>query len=290
MSNINFISILFLVGSLFAACSSEDQLTPSYLDMNTFAAGEQDSVLRHDFYERVGSYLLFKDTLSREAIGTDKDGNTLYHYETVDIGYSLTGLSKNQYSYKYLQTAGDKKAAAEFLENRIMSAMREDIRPYSVLAVEQTEEAVLKYGEWNKSNIDFFAGYRCMAISLKGIAQMNETQEAQLAERLLAGIVTQKITSLGIRDLGAFYENSDKYYGELRRDYPEVKDEKDVGFLSSGSYLFPNRQTDLNDYLKAYFSLTEEEFLQKYESYPVVCIKYNLLKNLIKQVGYTVNR
>lgn len=119
---------------------------------------------------------------------------------------------------------------------------------------------------------------------------MNETQEAQLAERLLAGIVTQKITSLGIRDLGAFYENSDKYYGELRRDYPEVKDEKDVGFLSSGSYLFPNRQTDLNDYLKAYFSLTEEEFLQKYESYPVVCIKYNLLKNLIKQVGYTVNR
>ena len=129
-----------------------------------------------------------------------------------------------------------------------------------------------------------------MAISLKGIAQMDEAQQVQLAERLLAGIVTQKITSLGIRDLGAFYENSDKYYGELRRDYPEVKDEKEVGFLSSGSYLFPDRQTDLKDYLNAYFSVTEEEFLQKYKDYLVICIKYNLLKDLIKQVGYTVER
>ena len=282
--------MLFLAGSLFAACSSEDQLIPSHFDVNVFAASGQDSVLQHNFFESVGSYLLFKDTLSREVVGIDKDGNTLYHYETVDIGYSLTGLSNNRYSYKYLQTLEDKKAAAEFLENRIMPAMREDIRPYSVLAVEQTEESVLKWGEWNKSNIDFFAGYRCMAISLKGIAQMDEAQQVQLAEMLLAGIVTQKITSLGIRDLGAFYENSDKYYGELRRDYPEVKDEKEVGFLSSGSYLFPDRQTDLKDYLNAYFSVTEEEFLQKYKDYLVICIKYNLLKDLIKQVGYTVER
>ena len=290
MSNINILSMLFLAGSLFTACSSEDQLTPSNLDTNAFAANEQDSVLQHGFYERVGSYLLFKDTLSREAIGVDKDGNTLYHYETVDIGYSLTGLSNNRYSYKYLRTAEDKKAAAVFLENRIMSAMRENIRPYSVLAVEQTEESVLKGGGWNKSNIDFFVGYRCVAISLKGIAQMNETQLAQLAERLLAGMVTQKITSLGIRDLGAFYAHGDKYYFELRKEHPEVKDEKEVGFLSSGSYTFPKREEDLKAYLNAYFSLTEEEFLQKYEAYPVIGIKYNLLKDLIKQVGFILSR
>lgn len=282
--------MLLLAGALFASCDSEDQLTPSNLDVNIFKVGEQDSALRNDFYKHIGSYLLFNDTLSREVIGTDKDGNTLYRYETVDIGYSMTGLSNNRYSYKYLRTSEDKKAAAEFLEKRIMPAMRADIRPYSLLAVEQTEESALKYGEWNKNNIDFFAGYRCMAVSLKGIAQMNEAQQIQLADRLLAGIVTQKISSLGIRDLGAFYEYGDKYYDERRGDFPDVKDVKEVGFLSSGSYLFPKRAEDLAAYLKAYFSLTEEEFLQENKDYPVVCAKYNLLKDLIKQVGFTVNR
>lgn len=52
----------------FAACSSDEDTTPSMADVNAFAPGDDDGStlanIRREFYKSTGSYLLFNDTLS----------------------------------------------------------------------------------------------------------------------------------------------------------------------------------------------------------------------------------
>lgn len=96
-----------VLGLLCLSCGSEDHLLPSGLDKNYFEvpgdATDAESVLRREFFTKNGSYLIFNDTLHRELKGTDEEGNPLYTYELLDIGYGMTSISSNRYAYDYLK-------------------------------------------------------------------------------------------------------------------------------------------------------------------------------------------
>lgn len=286
--------ILFAIGIACYACGSEGNLIPSDLDRNGFSvpegATDAESLLRKSFFERTGSYLLFDDTLRSGVVGKDEQGKTLYSYELLDIGYSITSSSKNRYSYTYYKTMEEKQLATDFAEKRILNAVGNNLHPYSILVVHQVHESVQKYGEWNKTNIDFYIGKRCLALSVSNIASMTEEQRNKLELKILEGIITIKVTALGNNYLSKFYESCKAYYNETRSSFPQITEVKTIGFLSSGSYKFPTNAEDLKAYLKAFFTQTEKDFMQEYEAYPEVQIKYNLLKDLIKEVGFTVKR
>ena len=76
--NILYISVLFLTG--MTACAKEDTLTPEVdTNIDCFApaadAMDEESVLRRTFFEQENCYLLFSDTLRREELGKDSNGD-----------------------------------------------------------------------------------------------------------------------------------------------------------------------------------------------------------------------
>ena len=62
----------------------------------------------------------------------------------------------------------------------------------------------------------------------------------------------------------------DFYYEVSRSKFPNISDVKTIGFLSSPTYTFPKKSVDLEAYLNAFFSQTEEEFMFENKDYPVV--------------------
>ena len=107
--NILYISVLFLTG--MTACAKEDTLTPEVdTNIDCFApaadAMDEESVLRRTFFEQENCYLLFSDTLRREELGKDSNGDMQYFIELLDVNYSV-GASTNSsltYSYTLLQS------------------------------------------------------------------------------------------------------------------------------------------------------------------------------------------
>ena len=95
--NILYISVLFLTG--MTACAKEDTLTPEVdTNIDCFApaadAMDEESVLRRTFFEQENCYLLFSDTLRREELGKDSNGDMQYFIELLDVNYSV-GASTN---------------------------------------------------------------------------------------------------------------------------------------------------------------------------------------------------
>ena len=48
----------------------------------------------------------------------------------------------------------------------------------------------------------------------------------------------------------------------------------------------PDKATDVNDFLLLVFNNTEEEVLSQFSGYPIVLKKYEIIKNLIVELGY----
>ena len=134
--NILYISVLFLTG--MTACAKEDTLTPEVdTNIDCFApaadAMDEESVLRRTFFEQENCYLLFSDTLRREELGKDSNGDMQYFIELLDVNYSV-GASTNSsltYSYKLLQSMEEKKQATSFLQEYVLPHLSASIRPFS---------------------------------------------------------------------------------------------------------------------------------------------------------------
>lgn len=90
--NILYISVLFLTG--MTACAKEDTLTPEVdTNIDCFApaadAMDEESVLRRTFFEQENCYLLFSDTLRREELGKDSNGDMQYFCWMSTIPWAL---------------------------------------------------------------------------------------------------------------------------------------------------------------------------------------------------------
>ena len=96
----SYISVLFLTG--MTACAKEDTLTPEVdTNIDCFApaadAMDEESVLRRTFFEQENCYLLFSDTLRREELGKDSNGDMQYFIELWDaVSYTQLDVDKRQ--------------------------------------------------------------------------------------------------------------------------------------------------------------------------------------------------
>ena len=121
--NILYISVLFLTG--MTACAKEDTLTPEVdTNIDCFApaadAMDEESVLRRTFFEQENCYLLFSDTLRREELGKDSNGDMQYFIELLDVNYSV-GASTNS-SLTYSVAEHGREEASDLLFARVCIA------------------------------------------------------------------------------------------------------------------------------------------------------------------------
>lgn len=276
------------------SCEKEDSLVPNETTKNYFIispdATDAISVLRREFHERNEVHLLFNDTLCHEQLGTNPDGIPIWHTEMLDLSYSLTSGGDELY-FDYLTNQSEMKESIHFIETYMIPRLASPLRPYSILLVNQLSENY--YGTIRP--IDYYLGYRCLAIAVGNIAEMNEQEKRNFFSPIFGEIIQKKISIVPATVMEKFYTFSKEFYGKTYAAAGVPEDENyefdydkvySRGFLEAYYNLFISADYDLNDYIEALFNTSEEDFKNTYADYPIIIEKYDVLKQIISDLGF----
>lgn len=303
------LSATLVLGSL-SACG-DDKAEPSALEenifLNPYGATAADQQLQQAFFQQTGIYVLFNDTLYKKQTSVNPDGTPYYDTKTINIQWALNGtqngVDMQNFAFDYLTTDVDKREAVDFVKNSVLPSLGPAMRPYSFLLVNAIRYNAYSYGSLVPSTADVYSGWRCLAINVNGIAELNDTQKNAKRISILKSLVSNKITALDESRFEEFYSFCSSLYSTYAMNdaaepfleqYPTTYD---VGLLSAYSwgspYGFPiynvkAKEYDLEDYTNAIFDMTEEEFNAAYGQYPIVMKKYYILRNIIEELGVII--
>lgn len=295
------ISCLLLLG--VAACSEEDSLVADVDTMtNYFApdpnATDEVSVLRREFYTTEKSYLLFTDTLRREELGVDFNGDMQYLTETLDMGYTIGNSMSVQYktyTYEYLQTLAEKEASATFLKEYVLPHLPVSLRPFSWFPVYSIMDNT------TYTNFKALSGQRSIAVAVGySISDLSADEKEQLANVVLTTTLGSAIQSK-TKELTSFYEVCEGLYNEYfdTSDNPDydpainMQSLKKAGFIVqpnvwgfpiTGKY--PDKTLDTSSFTEFVLNNSQSEVESLYEGYPKVILKAQIMREIIKQLGY----
>lgn len=296
-----FIFLSIALFGVFCSCNKEeDPLMPEKVQvLSRFMPDENDNSpeaeLRRAFYQEENSYLLFNDTIYREQVGVDKDGNPLYQTETLDIFYSVGAntMYDNDYRYNYLQTIEEKEQAAEFLKTYIHPLLSENFRPFSWLMVDMIKKIYPWYDPNYYEEQTILSGERCIALSAGKILKMSDEEKKAFAKNLQMDVLVGAMTPK--QELNTFFAYCEDLYDTL--DFGYNSDENyayGCGFLNSWinpntgmtSFWHPDKSQDVKDFIVLALNNTEAEVQSKFSAYPVILEKYEIIKELLAELGY----
>lgn len=314
MKRLIYISLLILVG---VACRKEDAPAPSTNWVNGFdvpeGATDAESVLRREFLSETGCYLLFNDTIHKEFVRYNDNGEAIYSIETIDLSYSISSAGRNKQSFTYLPSIEQKKEAVKFVKDNLLALMSKDVYPYSVLLVdsifstsfiyEQGSDEAGIYG--NRLFARYYSGERCLAVSTGDIGLMEETEQKNAIRDIVSAMIVTKFSSNAewTTSFFAYYEGLYGLVdGDLENDYWEEAEEwnynpdvREFGFLSGeikyDVYLTsPIKEQDLKDYVDVLIAGDEEEFLNENEEFHIVIEKYGIMKRIVEEMGFNLSK
>ena len=276
------------------SCTKEDDLAPSDVDDNYFAvpekATDEVSVLRREFYEKNGVYLLFNDTLRHEQRGTYEDGSPIWFTETVDLNYNISSSGAGTYAFVYFDDQHSREVAASMIENHILPHLGEGWLPYSFLLLDTIQSYNIIWKRWDI--VDCVSSIRCMAIGVRDAIKGSSDEQATFCKNMLFTLVNEQIEDLDDELFTEFYSFCTEYYGVDYEDvgldwmYPEDEEMYELGFVYKPIFTFPYETLDRKYFVQEAVLLSEEEFEEKYGNYPIVMQKYEIIKEIITDLGY----
>lgn len=296
---INYMALAFIMGIMPVACSNEESLEPSGVNDNFFKvaddAQDAESVLRRNFYNDNGIYLLFNDTLRKELVGQNAYGEDVWKVETVDLQYNMTSYGVYSLHFDYMTSLSDKQKAATLVKEYVLPHLSGGMRPYSILLLDGLA-TLDSYDELQPTPC--YTNMRCMAIAAGEWVNMNAEEQEAYRREICKTLVSGKCSSTD-EAFDAFYAISDKYYGEYISDIFSGWDRNmeyvyECGFLdykkdSWGEIeydYFYYESTDFTSFYNAVMDMTEEDFLALYSDYPLIMQKYYAMRNAIIELGY----
>ena len=303
MKHIVFIYIIILAGCL-SACQKEDNLTSSNIS-DLFApnpnATDAESVLRKNFYEATGCYILFNDTLRHEYKGVDVYGNPYYETELVGLEWNLTSVGSTRYICEYLDSQEQKQKGADFVQKYLIPYVK-DVLPYSILLLNKIDKHDIVSGSYQYIESPLaYSCIRCTAININDLWELEEDRER--LKIFAQDICCRIIFSNWGGDPTNYYQGS-KAYDFLKvniYDYEKLKsrlgissglgdeyieDFYDEGFIvNSNEFYMPSATEDAASYIKACLTMTDEAFREKFSDYKYVMKKYEIIKPLVDATG-----
>lgn len=291
------------------SCKKEDDLQPSkssgnYFEVDINSQDEYD-ILRKEFYTKNQVYLLLNDTLRNEYIGVNTDGKPYYKVELLNLSYGINNTSKNKYKYKYLDNIETINKAIEFIEKDIFPCLSNKLLPYSVLLVDEIEESSFLKSEGDMEgyyytyNINLKRGYRASAFAVGriGTSEFNGDylKQEYIKEYVLSTISTRNINLSSFYDVGKEYYKLSKEYTNPE-DMPKATYFYEKGILNFYSYIDPfsgsgflyigTKESELEKFISDICTNSKEYFYENYKSYPLLIYKYNIIRDIINDMGF----
>ena len=282
---------------LMTACGDDDEtLGTEYQDpTNNFipnpSANDDTSVLRREFKEKYGSYLLFTDTLQHYQIGIDVNGDPKYFTELLNILYAVgqsLPLTDTQ-KYTYFTDIEEQRKVVDYMDQYILNHITGKLRPFSWFLAKTIEVT----DNQRRVTRPFAAcGQRTIVVSLGQALRLSESGKKTLATRILNTIIGQlaQNNSDAFTDFfaisGALYSRSMSVpEGTTRNEYLYKN-----GFISPASsspnFYFPSQKDDLQAYSLIVISYTDERIENTYGQYPLVMNKIKVMREVLTKLGY----
>ena len=282
---------LYLLLTCFAiACSDEEDVSPSGIEQNMFASpdfsSEEEMAIREDFREQTGIYIVFNDSLCWREVETPQGAYQMC--EMLDLNYELSSMSRNEYTYTLLSDIQKKKAMADFVREELLPLINKALYPYAVFIVNDFG-MTLDTGGWT-GNMDLgtvaaWACFKATIIGENGVLQMSEAEKEAYKRQFVRGILFRNYDMLDESAYAEFYSYCEGLYGE----WISSSEAESVGFLLSyTSTSYYEQEYDVRGYILEVFSMTREEFDEKYADYPVILQKRDALVRGLEANGMTV--
>lgn len=298
-----FAICMILTSVAFSGCSDEDTLTPGQAFPNYFEVDASDNSpeaqLRRDFYDRTGIYLIFNEVL---ATYTDEDG--VEKVEKVDFNWEFTDHITQSYRFSYLDDIEKQTEISSMVEKYLLPYINikgGKFRPFSILLTESIELDKYSDNDWRPAN--YLSCWRCFAVNGNDWLDLSDDEAKAFGRSLIRKIVDDNLYS-GSSDLDDFYAISEEYYDSYPAEaFPGWMDYQDVTLVYEAGFLtyypdsygdpdydnFPYESTDFRLFKDAIFNEDEAEFREKWADYPKIIEKYEILKQIIMNLGLNLN-
>jgi len=282
---------------LLAACGDdEDVLGTEYQDPTNYfmpdpSATDETSVLRREFQEQNGSYLLFTDTLQRYQIGTDVNGDPKYFIELLNIQYSVgqTASITDTYKYTYFTDIEDQRFVVDYMNEYILNHITGKLRPFSWFLAKSIE---VKSNLGTVTRPFAVTGQRAIIVSLGQAKRLSESGRKTLASRIMNTIIGQLVVN-NITTFKEFFVYSEAYYSHPMTVPEGTTREKfllDAGFISPATsmanFYYPSQRDDLTAFSLMVITNSEEKLQKTYGEYPVIMKKFQLMREGLISLGY----
>lgn len=281
------------------ACSKEDWPDNSAPERNWLApeegATDETSVLRKEFYDRNGIYLLFSDTLGVRK-KTTLAGETVYSYQILGYDIVKTDFSKDSFSYHYYTTLPERQKAVEFVEEYILPNISEMFWPGAVLLLDKLEyykQRLFPVGFYDAQNLTHRSKLQAMLLGIGNVGKKTEEEKETLKNAILQAMVIDKVSVLPAEDLEPFYSYSEEYYNvngfsitDKGLTYaslgflPKLKDKNSISKTS--------KDYDLAAFVERIFAISKEEFYDQFRDAPLVIRKMEALVDVLHKYGVKI--
>lgn len=302
----HYILFCLLLGACWA-CSDKEDITPSYNDRNMFDmpdfSSPEEMKIRKDFYEETGCYLIFNDSLYYRNLTTPQGSDP--ELVVLDLKYQISGTTDDTpIRYTLLQNMEDKELAAKFLKEEILPWLSPAFYSYTFFMVDKSLKTVNLgsswFPNWQEIPAEAYAGYNATLVAYDDFYSKDEAGRYVYKRKVMRTLVEKNHTQIKESEYDDFYNVLSKYYDKR----PERKDEEgkgdyeetvwEVGYLTTyqGNMYqdFWTKKYDLLAYVTEIYSLTREEFDEKYdkELYPLVHQKKDALVKIFERHGVRV--
>lgn len=292
-----FLWVCFAIGAFWAGCSDDGELNPTHIDRNRFNVADfsspEEMEVRNHFHEKTGCYIVFTDSLAKRESVTPA-GNYVF-IDTLDLNYAASSRTQHVFDYTLLPTLAEREAAADFLADEVLPRIDSVWWPYSFFVVDSLKftRRVLD-GQSNEMRptvvMGSWACYSTTIVGCNGLFEMDATEREACAREIQKGMVLGMYTELDSVDYADFYAFSTDYYANYGQLDQEYVDEEELGFLPGvwvRAYWY-GRENDVAAYIYEIFSMTKQEFDEKYGKWQIVLDKRDAMEKILEGHGIKV--
>lgn len=210
---------LLLIG-LITACQKEDDITPGigYENLYVIHDDPDDAVQhkRYELYQTYGVPVFFNDTIGKVFVKMDVNGDSIFHYELLDLNWTFNGTNSGSVSYQVTRlTDPDLQMKALRLAETYLENSMPALHPYALWLTEKCYELTASSGVVEKSLI---TRYRNMMFSW--IEKLKEDEMLETAKSYQKEVMKLKV----------------QYYEEELKAFNKITDQKYYGAQWSGLY------------------------------------------------------
>ena len=186
------LGLYLLLMGLIVACQKEDDITPGigYENLYVIHDNPNDSVQhkRYELYQTYGVPVFFNDTIGKFFVKIDVNGDSVFHYELLDLNWTFNGDNSSSVTYQVTRLSNPtlQMKALRFAEV-YLSNSEPALHPYAMWLTEKCYQ-LSSEGVVEKEMI---SRYRNLMFSW--IERMKEENMLQIANSYQKEVVKLKV-------------------------------------------------------------------------------------------------